>query len=66
MTKIIEVDNLDSKTTTLHLQPLSINVDPQDLMMNMIENLPEPLNDKYEALFLKLITDLDKDLEELT
>jgi hypothetical protein len=56
---IIKFDNRDMFTTDVRIQIKSmtelVQINPVDLMRSMIQNLPSPLDEKYETVFNVLI-----------
>lgn len=61
---ILDVDNRDDKTTWLWInQREYVEIDPSDLMLNMIQNLPSPLDEKYERLFNEMVANISSDLD---
>lgn len=61
MTKL-ELDNRDDSTTELVYGIMRWTINPKDVMLNMIQNLPSPLNERYKSRFSALVRDLEDDL----
>jgi hypothetical protein len=63
---ILDTDNRDDSTTWLWInQREYVEVNPKELMENMIENLPEPINNLFAERFASLMKDLDKAVDEI-
>lgn len=53
MVKIVETDNRDMNLTVLTIDIgeetyITVPIDPWDLFKNMIQNLPSPLDERFE------------------